>query len=80
MKKDLAKICFPVRFLNDIKGEKVVVNFSIAAARKAACTNALVLSVMNTDQKITHIQTLDLQVSKIAQGVLKPGYFINLFL
>lgn len=80
MKKDLAEICFPVRFLNDIKDEKVVINFSIGAARKAAWTNALILSVMDTSQQIKHIQTLDLQVSKIALGVLKPGYFINLFL
>jgi len=80
MKKDLAEICFPVRFLNDIKEEKVVINFSIAAARKAAWTNAVVLSVMDSTQQIIHIQTIDLQVLKLAKGVLKPGNFINLFL
>lgn len=79
MKNDLAEICFPVRFLNDIKEEKVVLTFSIATARKAAWSNALVLSIMDTDQQIAHIQTLDLQVSKISKGILKPGYFVNLF-
>ena len=80
MKKDLAEICFPVRFLNDIKEEKVVINFSIATAPKAAWANAVVLSLMDSGQQITYIQTLDLQVSKIAQGILKPGFFVNLFL
>lgn len=80
MKKDLANICFPMRFLNDVKEEKVVINFSIGRARKAAWANAVLLSGMDAGQKNAYIETLDLNVSKLALGILNPGFFVNLLL
>lgn len=80
VQKDLESISWPMKFLNNIRQEKAVINFSITIARKAAWTNALALSAIPVNQQENYIVTLDTQIAAIAQKIISPGFFVSLLL
>ena len=78
----LTKVWWPLRLLRNIANNKqdAVINFSITAARKAAWANAIALANETDGQKNNHIHTIDQTVTGLANGIIDPGFFVNMLL
>jgi len=78
----LTKVWWPLRFIRDITNNKgdAVINFSIVAARKAAWANAVALATIEGDARANYISSIDNTVTSLANGIIRPGFLINLLL
>jgi hypothetical protein len=77
----LCKIWFPLRALENIAGNQdVILNFSVATARKAAWANALALAFIPADMQDIHINTIDAAVVTIANRIISPGMATEMLL
>lgn len=74
MQNRLANLCPPMRLLGRLAAgrEKAVLNFSIAKARQAAWTNAVILAEL-TEPDDQHIAHMDLVVAELATRIMRPG-------
>jgi hypothetical protein len=82
VQEDLSNIWFPLRALAKISNnkEKVILNFSVDAARKAAWANAVALSTVNGQAKEDHINLMDNTVVMLANRIINPGYAASFIL
>jgi hypothetical protein len=78
----LEEVWFPMRFLRNVINHQgvAVLNFSMAAARKAAWNNAVLLAGMNPAEQIAHTKKLDAMVCNIGQRITHPGFLAGLLL
>ena len=82
MQAALAKIWFPLRFLQKItnKREEAVLNFSLSTARKTAWANALTFSMLNDKMDAEHLNIVDQKVVGIAKRIINPGMRLQFIL
>ena len=75
----LTKVWWPLAVISKIVNNRDddVINFSIAAARKAAWANAIALAHADTHARTNYITGIDNSVTSIANRIIQPGYFIN---
>jgi Family of unknown function (DUF5995) len=78
----LTKVWWPLRFIRNITNNQhdAVINFSIVAARKAAWASAVALANIEGDTRTNYINGIDNTVTSLANGIIKPGFMINLLL
>jgi hypothetical protein len=75
----LTKVWWPLAVFSKIVNNRDddVINFSIAAARKAAWANAIALAHADVNARTNYINGIDESVTTIANRIIQPGYFIN---
>ena len=75
----LTKVWWPLAVISKIANNRDddVINFSIAAARKAAWANAVALAHADTNSRTNYINGIDNSVTAIANRIIQPGPFIN---
>jgi len=75
----LTKVWWPLAVLSKIANDRDddVINFSIAAARKAAWANAVAPAHADTQARTNYINGIDNSVTAIANRIIQPGYFVN---
>ena len=73
---DLCNVWFPLKVLAKFSNnkEKVILNFSIDAARKASWANAVALSIASGEAKDNYINMMDKTVVTLANKIINPGY------
>ncbi len=78
----LTKVWWPLRFIRNITNNQhdAVINFSIVAARKAAWASSVALANIEGDARTNYINGIDNTVTTLANGIIKPGFMINLLL
>ncbi|MES2777789.1 MAG: DUF5995 family protein [Bacteroidota bacterium] len=78
----LTKVWWPLRFVRKITNNQhdAVINFSIVAARKAAWASAVALANIEGEGRVNYITGIDNTVTSLANGIIKPGFMINLLL
>ncbi len=82
MQNTLCKIWFPLKLLPDISnhGQDAVINFSIDQARKASWASAVVLALVQSEERDNYIVMMDNTVVKIADRITKLPFFTSLLL
>lgn len=82
VQKCLEEVWFPMRFLRNVINRQgvAVLNFSMAAARKTAWANAVLLANMNTAEQAAHIKEMDGMVRRIGERISHPGFWPGLLL
>jgi hypothetical protein len=82
VQKCLEEVWFPMRFLRDVINREgvAVLNFSMAAARKTAWANAVLLANMTAVEQAAHIKTMDALVHRVGEGISHPGFWPGLLL
>ena len=82
VQKCLEDVWFPMRFLRNVINRQgvAVLNFSMAAARKAAWTNAVLLANMDREKRAAHIKDMDATVRRVGEGIQRPGFWPGLLL
>ncbi|HUC80697.1 MAG TPA: DUF5995 family protein [Flavisolibacter sp.] len=82
VQKCLEEVWFPMRFLRDVINRQgiAVLNFSMAAARKTAWANAVLLAHMSEAEKEKHIKDMDAMVNGIGQRISHPGLWPGILL
>ena len=75
----LTKVWWPLAVISKIANNRDddVINFSIAAARKAAWANAVALAHADPNARTNYINGIDHSVTAIANRIIEPGFFIN---
>ena len=78
----LEEVWFPMRFLRNVINSQgvAVLNFSMAAARKTAWTNAVLLANMTATEQAAHIKSMDAMVCNIGNRVIHPGFWPGMLL
>ncbi len=79
---DLSQVWPPLKFILGFANHRqdVVLNFSIATARKASWANALALAALPENATASYIETMDNTVSEIGKRIINPGFAIRLLL
>jgi hypothetical protein len=82
VQKCLEEVWFPMRLLRNVinRQGRAVLNFSMAAARKTAWTNAVILAGMDAAEKRAHIRKMDGMVQVIGEKISHPGFGPSLLL
>ena len=75
----LTKVWWPLAVISKIANDRDddVINFSIAAARKAAWANAVVLAHADANGRTNYINGIDNSITAIANRIIQPGSIIN---
>jgi len=82
VQKCLEEVWFPMRFLRNVINRQgvAVLNFSMAAARKTAWANAVLLAHMTAADQAAHIKEMDAMVRRIGERISHPGFWPGLLL
>jgi len=75
----LTKLWWPLAVISKIANDRDddVINFSIAAARKAAWANAVALAHADANGRTNYINGIDNSITAIANRIIQPGSIIN---
>lgn len=78
----LEQVWFPMRFVRNVINRQgvAVLNFSMAAARKTAWANAILLANMNEKEQASHSKGMDTMVRNIGEKISHPGFWPQLLL
>jgi hypothetical protein len=82
VQKCLEEVWFPMRFLRNVINRQgiAVLNFSMAAARKTAWANAVILANMTPMEQDVHIKEMDTMVRQLGEKISHPGFWPGLLL
>jgi hypothetical protein len=82
VQKCLEEVWFPMRFFRNVINRQgtAVLNFSMAAARKTAWANAVLLAGTDSANWPAHIRLLDDAVCAVGNRIQHPGFFAGILL
>lgn len=79
---DLSSVWPPLKLITTIANHQqdAILNFSIAAARKASWANALALAAIPQPAVANYIDAMDNTVTELAKRIINPGFGMRLLL